>query len=200
MASTTASGNIRTVPLVLQARTHQVSQGTIDLLEEIGGKDRIIAVTSRFYPKMFEDSQIYQFVARTDDPHAERLGTWIAEKMNGDPIWTNSRPSNSRTQAHHDAWHSPKRTPSKHGRRFKLDDCRIWMRLMFWSAREEGLDETPFFEWFVKFIGHFIGVYEATAPAFARESAEWSADPKNIEKYLAAERRMSDVIGLSVRY
>jgi hypothetical protein len=38
------------------------------------------------------------------------------------------------------------------------------MRLMFWSAREEGLLESPTFtDWFTRFIAHFIRVYERNA-------------------------------------
>ena len=52
--------------------------------------------------------------------------------------------------AHFAAWNSPKREPNKRGHPFKLDDCRVWMRLMFWSARDTGLDRhTAFFSWLV---------------------------------------------------
>ena len=41
---------------------------------------------------------------------------------------------------------------------------------MFWSAREQGLLENENFAyWFVGFIGHFVKIYESTAPMFARE-------------------------------
>ena len=89
------------------------------------------------------------------------------------------------------------------GRHFKLDDARIWMRLMFWTAREEGLFAASprFAEWYVRFIGHFVRIYESTAPAFARESARWSEDQRNIEAYLqggpSGGPLMSSVIGLS---
>ena len=43
--------------------------------------------------------------------------------------------------------------------------------------------------------GHFVSVYERTAPPFARESARWSADPANVQAYLDAGRRMHDVTG-----
>ena len=92
-----------------------------------------------------------------------------------------------------------KRAADKVGQHFKLDDARVWMRLMFWSARSEGLfDASPrFADWFVRFIGHFVRVYESTAPAFARESARWSADAANIAAYEEAGFRMADVIGLT---
>jgi hypothetical protein len=49
----------------------------------------------------------------------------------------------------------------------------------------------------VKFIGHFIRVYERTAPPFVRESARWSENPANIQAYLDAGNRMSSVLGVS---
>ena len=54
----------------------------------------------------------------------------------------------------------------------------------FWSAREVGLFDTPFGDYYVKFIAHFVSVYERTAPPFARESARWSSSEENIAKYL----------------
>ena len=35
--------------------------------------------------------------------------------------------------------HSPKRDEGSFGEHFKLDDCRRWMRLHFWAARESGI-------------------------------------------------------------
>lgn len=80
------------------------------------------------------------------------------------------------------------------GQRFKLNDARMWMRLMFWSAREEGLfaSSPRFADWYVRFIGHFVSVYDRDAPPFARESARWSAEPTNIDRYLEAGRRMEE--------
>ena len=49
----------------------------------------------------------------------------------------------------------------------------------------------------MRFIGHFVRVYESTAPAFARESFRWSMDPSNIDKY-RHEGVMNDVLGLSL--
>lgn len=69
---------------------------------------------------------------------------------------------------------------------------------MFWSAREQGLFErSPSFgAWYVRFIAHFMSVYERTAPTFARDSARWSLNPENIEAYLARGCRMDpDVLG-----
>lgn len=188
---------ITPVPLATRFGTHIVTKGTKDLLADVGGKERIVAMVTRFYNKAFEDQHLDRFIARHDDPHGERLGLWIAEKM-GDPdgnVWTNSRPPNARQLAHRDAWHSPKREPEKHGRRFKLDDCRVWMRLMFWACREEGLMDHPAFgTWFVQFIGHFIAVYERSAPPYAQESADWSAHEANIQRYRDNNYLMTDVV------
>ena len=32
------------------------------------------------------------------------------------------------------------------GRHFQLADCRVWMRLHFWAAREAGAYTCPFFQ------------------------------------------------------
>ena len=82
------------------------------------------------------------------------------------------------------------------GRRFKVDDCRVWMRLHFWAAREVGLFDNPAFEdYYTRYIGHFMSVYERRAPPFAREAARWSADSRNVLAYLADPRAaMADVI------
>jgi hypothetical protein len=41
-----------------------------------------------------------------------------------------------------------------------------------------------FSDWFVRFIAHFVRVYEREAPRFARESLRWSEDPVNIAAYV----------------
>eukprot|EP00966_Prymnesium_polylepis_P172132 3980183-Prymnesium_polylepis.1 len=91
-----------------------------------------------------------------------------------------------RSSAHFAAWHSPKRPPEDVGHHFKLDDCRVWMRLHFWAAREAGLfegEKAAFGDYYVRFIAHFVSVYERSAPPFTRESMRWSADPANIARY-----------------
>jgi hypothetical protein len=35
----------------------------------------------------------------------------------------------------------------------------------------------------LRFIGHFVSVYEQRAPPFARESARWSLDEANVRAY-----------------
>ena len=76
------------------------------------------------------------------------------------------------------------------------------MRLHFWAFRETGVfEQSPTFaEYYVKFIGHFVSVYERTAPPFARESARWSADEGNVRAYHEAGNRMvPSITGLSLR-
>jgi hypothetical protein len=69
------------------------------------------------------------------------------------------------------------------------------MRVMFWAGRKVGLDQNVrFWEWFGQFIRHFIRVYEIRAPAHQAEAQAWSADQKNIDAYLANNRKMDDVI------
>lgn len=200
-------------PLTLAVRdgTHIATRPTAELLDQIGGRERLVSMTARFYSKMFRDKHLSKFVTDEDDPHAERLGDWIAEKMSGRTYWSSklaSRPVDQpwdRSSAHSKAWHSPRRESERYGSRFKLDDTVIWMRLMFWSCREEGLDTEPFFSWFVSFIAHFSRVYERLAPPYAKDAAKWSADPSNLAKYEKDEWMMDDAaelrkISLSYHY
>eukprot|EP00927_Polykrikos_kofoidii_P014511 TRINITY_DN16371_c0_g1_i1.p1 TRINITY_DN16371_c0_g1~~TRINITY_DN16371_c0_g1_i1.p1 ORF type:complete len:307 (+),score=56.89 TRINITY_DN16371_c0_g1_i1:61-981(+) len=190
------------VPLAVNGKKYVSSQPTIDLLESIGGKDRLVLLMMRFYPKCFRDKQITKFFEDQNDPHAERLAHWVAEKMSGEPYWSSETPHrkkgqpHDRTSAHFKAWRSPKRERSRYGDHFKLDDAVMWMRLMFWSCREEGLDVEPFFTWYVQFIGHFIRVYEKTAPPYTWDAAEWSTVPENLAEYEANGWFMSDAASL----
>eukprot|EP00038_Savillea_parva_P011902 m.200979 g.200979 ORF g.200979 m.200979 type:complete len:306 (-) comp21280_c0_seq1:308-1225(-) len=208
------------VPLNVIGRTHHTSAATEGLLEAIGGVAKLRQVTDAFYDKMFQDPHLDQFVRSHDDPHAERLATWIAEKM-GDPDqpWTAERQTrphhvvevaggmrvtvHDRSSAHFAAWNSPKRHPSVVGEHFNLQDARVWMRLMFWSAREVGAFDgeagKAFEDWYLRFIGHFVRVYEGLAPPFARESARWSLNPENTRRYLENGRQMPDVHAQSTR-
>lgn len=104
------------------------------------------------------------------------------------------------------------------GEHFKLHDCRRWVRLHFWACRraglfpateggddeqavarapsESGLDpkmQAVFMDWYVRFIGHFVKVYERSAPPFVRADCRWSAKQENIDAYLAAGSVMSDI-------
>lgn len=120
--------------------------------------------------------------------------------MGGGDVWTSVRPPDSRQRSHSSAWHSKNREPSKRGRRFKLDDCRVWMRCFFWAFREEGLlEHAPFARWLTQFISHFIRVYEFSAPPYTQESVDWSADPGNVDVYLRRGRAMLDVIDVGVK-
>lgn len=197
----------RFIPLKVEQGTHKQSTATAQLLREIGGVPALLRFTDRFYEFALRDPALEKFLASPNEPHGSRLATWVAEKMSaeaGDP-WTAERATSrskcpvarllsngrhhnvtDRSSAHYAAWFSPKRPKEEQGLHFQLHDCRVWMRLHFWAAREAGLfDLSPTFEsWYVRFIGHFVSVYEQSAPPFARESARWSADPKNIEEYV----------------
>lgn len=179
--------------------THHTSPAQAALLADIGGGDRIREFTTRFYARAFLDHHIKDFFFLDDGAtaHAKRLADWIIQKMGGEgEPWTASGRLGMRQPSHSAAWHSEKRPPALRGQHFKLDDCRIWMRLNFWAARECGLNEHEvFWEWYIQFIQHFIAVYERTAPRYAAADAEWAADPANTEAYLAGGCVMADVIG-----
>lgn len=166
------------------------------LLKDIS-EGRIVAMTNRFYRKMFRDRWLDKFIANHLDPHGERLAAWIIERMDpSSKAWSSQRPCDARTKAHRDAWLCPKRAPIHQGRRFKLDDCRMWMRTIFWAVREEGLIvHQPFWEWFIDFISTFIAIYEITAPPYTLESAKWSENPENIAQYILNGRIHLDIIG-----
>lgn len=191
------------VPLSVRGGTHQVSAATAALLADIGGGDRIREFVTRFYARAFLDQHIKPFFFADDGAtaHGKRLADWIIEKMGGEGRpWTDSGRLGMRQPSHHSAWYSDKRDPSVMGQHFKLDDCRIWMRLHFWAARECGLHEhAPFWEWYVEFIEHFIAVYERSAPRYAADDAAWSANPRNTELYEKDGYFMSDVVGVYSR-
>jgi len=168
-----------------------------------------------FYKKCEENAQLGQFIRRDSDPHSERFALWILEKFGDGTPWTDERRtrkvdkmpigrevvevSYDRSSAHLAAWHSPKRAPDKWGQHFQLDDARVWMRLHFWAARDAGFFEpehAAFMDYYTRFIAHFVSVYSSKSPPVARESARWSADPQNIERYVSSKNIMSDVIGV----
>lgn len=187
-------------------RTHMSSAESVELLAETGGIDALTRMTQAFYEKVKVNGHLDQFLRSHKDPHATRLASWIAEKMGGGTPWSDERVTRKeivvlaggirarvydRSSAHVAAWHSPKRPAEDVGTHFQLDDSRAWMRLMFWAGREQGLvgpaAKSPrFSNWFVRFIAHFVRVYEREAPRFARESLRWSEDPANIAAYIAA--------------
>ncbi len=153
---------------------------------------------SRFYARVFKDEVLSKFLFESDGAaaHGTRFANWLAEKMGGEGRpWTASGRDGMRQVSHSRAWHSERRPTHERGRRFKLPDCRVWMRLHFWAARECGLSEHPqFWAFYVDFIRHFVGIYESTAPPYAKESADWSANRANIDKYLADGCKMVEVL------
>lgn len=201
------------VPLKIVGRTHTKSTATASLLEEVGGRAAILRMTDTFYKNVFQDKHLDQFFRDHKDPHAQRLADWICEKM-GDhaepwsaerarrpqiavPVSGGMHVVHDRSSAHVAAWYSTKRPPEHAGQHFKMDDSRVWMRLMFWAGRSTGLFEHGrFAEWYVRFIAHFVKVYEQGAPQFARESARWSESAENTRAYVAGGRFMADVVGV----
>lgn len=205
------------VPLNVIGGTHNASHETRCLVIELGGLARLRKFTGSFYEKAFADPHLDKFIHSHEDAHGERFATWIAEKFGDGTPWTNERRTRKpvilkidgramevaydRSSAHLAAWYSPKREPQKVGQHFKPEDARVWMRLHFWAARETGLFEpehAAFMDYYVRFIAHFMSIYSSKAPPFTRESARWSADSRNIERYLSSGRVMRDVIGKPV--
>jgi truncated hemoglobin YjbI len=201
------------VPLNVINRQHKANRATKRLVRDIGGLPTLRRFTTSFYKKCFADPHIDKLIRRHSDPHGERFASWIAEKLGDGTPWTDERSTRprdvmaigpyveevafDRSSSHFAAWHSPKREPHKWGQHFKPDDARVWMRLHFWAARESGLFEpqhAAFMDYYIRFIGHFISIYSSKSPPFTRESARWSADPRNIDEYLASGNHMSDVI------
>jgi hypothetical protein len=196
------------------------SRETARLLKDIGGGEAILRMVDKFYQRMFEDQHLDQFVLNHNDPHFLRLGNWIIEKMGGEGnVWSDELKERSkcpvvvnlprvgkhivhdRTSAHVAAWYCPKRSPAVVGNHFKLHDCRVWMRLMFWAARETQLLDNPTFQsWYTRFIADYIPVYESTAVYFVRDSLRWSLDPRNIESYFERGNKMEvEVLGAEDR-
>jgi len=205
---------LQRIPVNVVNGTHKSNSATKQLVRSIGGLPALRNFTEIFYQRCFADPHIDKFLRRHDDPHGERFATWIAEKFGDGTPWTNerrNRPSDTmqfgrghaeevafdRSSAHFAAWHSPKREAHKWGQHFQPDDARVWMRLHFWAMRESGLFEqqyAAFTDYYMRFIGHFISIYSSKSPPFVRDSARWSADPANIERYLASGNCMADVI------
>jgi hypothetical protein len=205
------------VPLLMGGNggTHQPSEGSKALLENEVTLDDLETMTNKFYEVAFQDITLDKFIRSHNDPHGARFAKWIHQKLTGSAIWDMDRRTrdmtpievaggrtavvHDRSSAHAAAWYSPKRPPKEVGRHFKLEECRVWMRLHFWAMRESGLvaKSPSFADYYVRFIGHFVSVYERSATKFARESFRWSADSKNIDKYLQDGREMKDVLHVS---
>ena len=203
------------VPLQMggRGRTHVASTDSAALIDDIGGLPALEKMTDSFYDKAFRDATLDKFIRSHADPHGNRFARWVHQKLTGGTAWDEERAARSnapvevahghtivvhdRTSAHVAAWHSPKRPSNEVGGHFKLDECRVWMRLHFWALRECHLAPS-FVDYYVRFIGHFVRVYEGSAPAFARESYRWSSNPENIQKYADDGYRMNDVLSLSL--
>lgn len=211
-------GGFQFIPLAMggKGRTHAVSEGSARLINEEVALEDLARMTEAFYDKAFQDETLDKFIRSHDDPHGDRFALWIHQKLSGSKLWDAERRRrcmepvtvaggyqhvvHDRTSAHVGAWYSAKRPEEEVGRHFQLDECRVWMRLHFWALRESGLVETSpsFADYYVRFIAHFVRVYESSAPVFARDAWRWSADPKNIEQYIANGRVMKDVLGLTL--
>jgi hypothetical protein len=208
------------VPLAMEGssgRTHAVSEGSRRIMkDENVTVEKLQTITDLFYEKAFLDQTLDKFIRSHHDPHGSRFAKWIHQKLIGSHVWDVDRQEirdlkpvrlaggyrhvvHDRSSAHVAAWNSTKRPSHEVGRHFTLEESRVWMRLHFWALRESGLlEQAPSFaDYYVRFIGHFIRVYESTAPVFTRDSLRWSANPKNIEAYLANGRCMTDVLGQS---
>jgi len=186
------------VPVIIRNGAHQVSEGTAQLLKDIGGGDRIREFCTRFYARAFLDLTLKDFFFEDDGAtaHAKRLADWIIQKMGGEGTpWTDSGRWGQRQPSHSKAWHNEKRDVEVRGRHFKLGETRVWMRLHFWAVRECGLHRhESFWNWYIGFIEHFISVYESKAPRYAAQDAVWSAKPANTNRYLNEQGlRMSDI-------
>lgn len=198
----------RFVPLRMGGNggTHKPSSASASLIDEVP-LEKLQEMTEGFYEKAFQDETLDRFIRSHDDPHGARFAKWIHQKLSGSHVWDDDRrargrhaPVHDRTSAHVAAWYSNKRPAHQRGRHFELDECRVWMRLHFWALRESGLLESSpsFADYYVRFIAHFVRVYENTAPVFARDSLRWSADAINIQNYLNNGRKMKDVLGLTL--
>lgn len=200
-------------------RGHMPSEGTVAMMKTISLTD-LQKMTELFYEKAFEDETLDKFIQSRDDPHGARFAKWIHQKLSGSTLWDEDRAErrrdnkgvalangekgflvHDRSSAHVAAWHSPKRPTHEVGRHFKLDECRTWMRIHFWAMRESGImEKSPAFaDYYIRFIGHFVSVYESKAPLFTRDSFRWSASSENIEKYYRDSRRMTEVIGFDFK-
>jgi hypothetical protein len=220
-ASTTSPTNVNEplpfqyIPLRMGGNggTFRSSSGSNALINhEVSLKD-LKRMTNKFYENAFQDVTLDKLIRSHSDPHGDRFAKFIHQKLSDSGVWDRDRKTrdltpvtvaggrtavvHDRSSAHAAAWYSPKRPANEVGRHFNLEECRVWMRIHFWAMREAGIvEQSPSFaDFYVRFIGHFVAVYERTAPMFARESFRWSENPKNIERYIKDGRKMKDVLG-----
>ena len=154
---------------------HRANRDTANLAYAVGGIAKFREMTNTFYNKAFQDTQLDPSFRDRSDPHGERFATWIAEKMGLGSPWSDERrtrttcPFQSKGHTFETARQIivslcslafAERSDEKWGRHFKLDDCRVWMRLHFWSAREVGMFNScpEFMDYYVRFIS-ILSVY-----------------------------------------
>ncbi|KAH9070448.1 hypothetical protein Ae201684P_002806 [Aphanomyces euteiches] len=185
------------IDLIVQRTTFLGSTDTAALLRAIGGGDKIRECCTRFYARAFLDKQLQPFFFEEDGAtrHGQRLADWIIEKMGGEGTpWTDSGRYGMRQPSHYKAWNSKKRDVAVRGDHFNLVDTRTWMRLHFWAARECELhNHKAFWAWYIRFLQHFVAIYERRAVPFAFHDANWAANTANIDAYLENDHKMIDL-------
>ena len=111
--------------------------------------------------------------------------------------WFDSGRWTSREPMHREAWLSTARAPEKRGVPFKLDDCRVWIRLQFWAVHDCGLGKhRAFMRWYAEFLGYFVQLYEVKAKDYVVEDSYWAAQPGVIDRYFKAGNKMEDIVGV----
>ena len=81
---------------------------------------------------------------------------------------------------------------------WRSDVCRC---VYFWALQESEMVESnpSFANYYMHYIGHFVRVYEGTAPMFAKESFRWYTEPySNTKLYLNNGCKIKDVLSLSL--
>ncbi|ETW02434.1 hypothetical protein H310_05947 [Aphanomyces invadans] len=187
------------VDLVVRNSTFITTDTSASLLRDIGGGDKIRECCTRFYAHAFLDSQLKPFFFEDDGAtaHGHRLANWIIEKMGGEgKPWTDSGRLGMRQRSHSKAWNCVKRHESVRGDHFNLVDARTWMRIHFWAARECRLHRhEAFWRWYIRFLQHFIAVYERRAVPYANDDANWSKKQSNLDAYIQSNHTMLDLHG-----
>lgn len=205
---------------------------TQKLFSGIGGLQGLETIARGFYKRFFEDVHLNSFIAHTHHKHPERIAGFMAQQMTGDERYYDDEVRQRvryQTKGYSDEHgaidfshaHAMARSARKFGGNyatrkfttlekmqeggdgFTIKDARIWMRLMFWSAREQRLaEDAELWELFVGYIRHKIGYYEPSKHPerfrqFATADAEWSASQDNLEAYVSNENVMQDLTDTS---
>eukprot|EP00121_Abeoforma_whisleri_P011844 Awhi_evm1s10929 len=61
------------------------------LLREVGGREMVISAVTEFYRKAIQTEDLDQFIRSHADPHGQRLGLWICQKMGDGDVWDAER-------------------------------------------------------------------------------------------------------------